>query len=127
MALITTPSADPVIGCAIKVHRELGPGLFESVYAPCLAHEMTKAGLKFRREVAFPLVYDGLSFERAFRADFVIENELILEVKAVEALAPIHASQVLTYMRLLRLRSASKPRRHGGRRRHGERPTILSE
>ena len=104
MGLITTPSADRVIGCAIKVHRELGSGLFESVYGRCLAHEMAKAGLKFKHEVAFPLVYDGLSFERAFRADFVIEDELILEVKAVEALAPIHASQVLTYMRLLRLR-----------------------
>jgi GxxExxY protein len=104
MALITTASAHTVIGCAIKVHRELGSGLFESVYGPCLAHEMTKVGLKFRREVVFPLVYDGLSFERAFRADFVIENELVLEVKAVSALAPIHASQVLTYIRLLRLR-----------------------
>ena len=104
MSLITTDSAHTVIGCAIKVHRELGPGLFESVYGRCLAHEMSKAGLSFVREVAFPLVYDGFSFDRAFRADFVISNELILEVKAVEALAPIHASQVLTYMRLLRLR-----------------------
>ena len=104
MALITTASADTVIGCAIKVHRELGPGIFESVYGPCLAHEMTKAGLRFSREVAFPLVYDGLSFQRAFRADFVVENELILEVKAVAELAPIHASQVMTYMRLLQLR-----------------------
>jgi GxxExxY protein len=65
---------------------------------------MTKAGLKFQSEVAFPLVYDGLSFERAFRVDFVIENELVVEIKAVEALAPVHSSQVLTYMRLLRLR-----------------------
>jgi GxxExxY protein len=104
MALITTASADTVIGCAIKVHRELGPGIFESVYGPCLAHEMTKAGLRFSREVAFPLVYDGLSFQRAFRADFVVENELILAVKAVAELAPIHASQVMTYMRLLQLR-----------------------
>ena len=104
MALITTPSAGKVIGCAIKVHRELGAGLFESIYGPCLGHEMTKARLKFEREVAFPLVYDGLSFKRAFRVDFVVENELVLEVKAVDALAPVHDSQVLTYMRLLRLR-----------------------
>ena len=104
MALITTPSAGKVIGCAIKVHRELGAGLFESIYGPCLGHEMTKARLKFDREVAFPLVYDGLSFKRAFRADFVVENELVLEVKAVDALAPVHDSQVLTYMWLLRLR-----------------------
>lgn len=104
MALITTPSAHKVIGCAIKVHRELGAGLFESIYGPCLGHEMTKARLRFEREVAFPLVYDGLSFKRAFRVDFVVENELVLEVKAVDALAPVHDSQVLTYMRLLRLR-----------------------
>ena len=78
--------------------------MFESVYGTCLAHEMSKAGLNFSREIVFPLVYDGLSFERAFRADFVVEDELILEVKAVAALAPIHASQVLTYMRLLQLR-----------------------
>ncbi len=104
MALITTDSAGKVIGCAIAVHRELGPGLFESVYGLCLAHAMTKAGLKFQREVTFPLVFDGQSFERAFRVDFVVENELILEVKAVQGFAPIHASQVLTYMRLLRLR-----------------------
>ena len=77
MALITTPSAQTVIGCAITVHRELGAGLFESVYGPCLAHEMTKAGLMFMREVAFPLTYDGLSFERSCRADFVVENELL--------------------------------------------------
>ena len=104
MALITTPSAHKVIGCAIKVHRELGAGLFESVYGPCLEHEMTQAGLKFLRERAFPLTYAGLSFERAFRVDFVVENELVLEIKAVHSLAPIHDCQVLTYMRLLKLR-----------------------
>jgi GxxExxY protein len=104
MALITTPSARIVIGCAIKVHRVLGSGIFESVYGPCLAHEMTKAGLRFTREMAFPLTYDGLSFARAFRVDFVVENELVLEVKAVTTLAPVHDSQVLTYMRLLGLR-----------------------
>src|SRR5262245_17908350 len=67
VALSTTPSARTVIGCAIKVHRELGAGLFESVYGPCLAFEMTSAGLQFNREVACPLVYHGLSFKRAFR------------------------------------------------------------
>ena len=104
MALITTPSAHKVIGCAIEVHRVLGSGLFESVYGPCLAYEMTKAGLQFKREMAFPLTYEGLSFDRAFRVDFVIQNELVLEIKAVDSLAPVHDSQVLTYMRLLGFR-----------------------
>ena len=88
MALITTPSADSVIGCAIKVHRALGPGLFESVYEPCLAHEMAKAGLRFAKQVA----------------DFVVEDELIVEVKSLEKVLAVHATQVLTYLRLTGLR-----------------------
>lgn len=104
MALITTPSADSVIGCAIKVHRALGPGLFESVYQPCLAHEMAKAGLRFARQVVIPLTYDGLAFPHGFRADFVVEDELIVEVKSLEKVLPVHATQVLTYLRLTGLR-----------------------
>jgi len=104
MALITTPSAQVVIACAITVHRALGPGLFESVYGPCLAHELRKARLHFEQEVTVPIRYDGMDFGRAFRADFVIENELIVEVKSLERLAPVHASQILTYLRLTGLR-----------------------
>ena len=66
MSLVTTPSAETVIGCAIKVHRELGPGLFESVYHPCLAHEMAKAGLQFDSEVSLQVIYDGIVMPRAF-------------------------------------------------------------
>ena len=93
-----------VIGCAIAVHRTLGPGLFESVYEPCLAYEMTKAGLRFDRQVALPVSYDGFVFDRAFRVDFVIENELIVEVKSVERLLPVHHTQLLTYLKLAGLR-----------------------
>ena len=106
MSLITTPSAQTVIGCAIKVHRTLGPGLFESIYQPCLAHEMAKAGLRYRQQVRLPLVYDGLEFKQAFRADFIIENELIVEIKALEKVLPVHDAQVLTYLRLSNLRKA---------------------
>jgi GxxExxY protein len=104
MALVTTPSTETVIGCAIKVHRALGPGLFESVYEPCLAHELTKAGLRFERQVTLPVTYDGVSLGRAFRTDFIIERELIVEVKALEKILPVHGSQVLTYLRLSGLR-----------------------
>ncbi len=100
MVLVTTPSTETVIGCAIKVHRALGPGLFESVYQPCLAHELTRAGLTFEQQVTLPVTYGGISFDRAFRADFIIERELIVEVKALERILPVHASQVLTYLRL---------------------------
>jgi GxxExxY protein len=104
MALITTESASIVIGCAIKVHRALGAGLFESVYEPCMAHEMTRAGLHFERQVTVPLTYGGLVFDRGFRADFVVEKELVVELKSVERLAPVHHTQLLTYMRLTGLR-----------------------
>ena len=104
MALVTTPIATTIIGCAIKVHRELGPGLFESIYGPCLSIEMTKAGLAFRDEVILPVTYGGVTFKRAFRADFIVENEVLVELKSVEAFAPVHATQVLTYMRLAKLR-----------------------
>jgi GxxExxY protein len=104
MALITTPSARTVIGCAIQVHRTLGPGLFESIYQPCLAHELRKAGLRFDQQVLLPVTYDGIKFPRSFRADLVVENELIVEVKALEQIAPVHSTQILTYMRLSGLR-----------------------
>ena len=104
MTLITTPSASIVIGCAMKVHRTLGPGLFESAIEPCLAHEMTKAGLEFERQVTVPLIYDGLNLGRGFRVDFIVERELIVEVKCVERLLPVHDAQLLTYMKLTGLR-----------------------
>jgi GxxExxY protein len=104
MALVTVDSAATVIGCAIAVHRTLGPGLFESVYEPCLAHEMHKAGLRFQRQVALPLIYDSIRFPQAFRADFIVEDELLVELKSVEHLQPVHHSQLLTYLKLAGLR-----------------------
>ena len=104
MSLVTTESAHTVIGCAIEVHRKLGPGLFESVYQPCLAHEFRKAGLHFQEQVIVALDYDGMRFDRAFRADFIVNDELIVELKAVEVVLPVHSAQVLTYMRITGLR-----------------------
>ena len=99
MSLITTPSASAVIGCAIAVHRELGAGLFESVYQPCLAYELRTAGLRFREQVIAPVKYRDVVLPRAFKIDLVVEDDLIVEVKAVERLLAIHDAQVLTYMK----------------------------
>jgi GxxExxY protein len=104
MALVTVDSAERVISCAIKVHSATGPGLFESVYELCLTHELGKAGIKFRRQALVPLIYDSVVIAQAFRADFIVEEELIVEVKSVEQLSPLHQKQLLTYLRLSRLR-----------------------
>jgi GxxExxY protein len=100
MGLVTVDCANAVIGCAISVHRALGPGLFESVYEPCMAHELEKAGLRFQRQVSLPVIYDGVRFPHAFRVDFVVESELLIELKSVERLQPVHNTQLLTYLKL---------------------------
>ena len=104
MKLVTVPSASLVIRCAIKVHSELGPGLFETVYVLCLVHELLKAGARVRQQVRVPLKYDGITFDCAFRADLVVEEELIVEVKSVDKLAPVHYKQLLTYLRLSKIK-----------------------
>jgi GxxExxY protein len=89
-----------VIGSAIEVHRQLGPGLLESVYQKCLAHEMQIAGLKFHSELEIPIHYKGVSLDCAYRLDFLVEDFLVVEVKALNELLGIHQAQLLTYMRL---------------------------
>lgn len=89
-----------VIGLGIDVHRALGPGLLESVYEECLCHELKVAGIEFARQVPLPVVYKGVRLDCGYRLDVVIANEMILEVKAVDRLLPIHDAQVLTYLRL---------------------------
>ena len=106
MTLITTPLATKVIGCAIDVHRELGAGLFESVYQPCLAYELRHAGVSFREQVIAPVKYRHVVLPRAFKIDFIVEDELILEIKSVERILPVHDAQVLTYMKLAGIRKA---------------------
>jgi GxxExxY protein len=98
--LIVNPVVQRIIGAAITVHRALGPGLFESVYDRCLEYELHKQGLTMERQVALPLIYDGLSIPCAYRADFVVQNEVLIEIKAVDRLLPVHDTQVLTYSRL---------------------------
>ena len=89
-----------ILGCALRVHTGLGPGLLESVYAGCLAHEMAKAGLGFQRETWMPVEYDGVSFESGFRLDFLVEERVVVELKAVEAIHPVYEAQVLTYLKV---------------------------
>jgi GxxExxY protein len=92
--------AGQVIGAAIEVHKALGPGLLESAYEACLAIEFTHLGISFVRQKAVPIVYRSESIDDAYRLDFLLENQLILELKAVERIEPIHTAQVLTYLRL---------------------------
>lgn len=89
-----------VIRAAIEVHRALGPGLLESAYEACLAQELTAMGLSFERQRALSLEYKGVKLPCAYRLDFLIESELIVAVKAVEKLLPVHEAQALTYLRL---------------------------
>ena len=90
-----------VLGCCLTIHRKLGPGLLESVYADCLASEMRRRKLNFVREFAVPVHYEGEVVGEPLRLDFLIEDTVVLEVKAVEVLHRVHSSQVLTYLKLI--------------------------
>jgi GxxExxY protein len=89
-----------VIDSAFKVHTALGPGLLESTYGLCLTHEIKKAGLSVRREMIIPIQYDDLTVENGYRIDLVVDNQVVVELKAVEAILPVHRGQVLSYLRL---------------------------
>ncbi|MDL1983051.1 MAG: GxxExxY protein [Deltaproteobacteria bacterium] len=93
-----------VVDAAIKVHRALGPGLLESVYEIVLAHELAKRGLKVERQALIPIEYNGLKFREGFRADVVVEEKIIVELKSVENIQPVHKKQLLTYLRLADMR-----------------------
>ena len=89
-----------IIDVAIDIHRRLGPGLFESVYQVVLAYEMTKHNLRVEREVPIPVFWDNLRFDVGFRADMIVEGLVIVELKSLEAIIPVHMKQLLTYLRL---------------------------
>lgn len=93
-----------IIGAAIEVHRALGPGMLESAYCACLAHEFGLRNLPFEREKPLDIHYKQLTVEHAFRADFIVNGEVVVEVKALEDLAKVHDAQVLTYLRVSGLR-----------------------
>ena len=88
-----------IIGLAINVHRALGPGLLESAYEECLSHDLLEAGFEVRRQVGVPIEYKDVRLECGYRIDLLVENKVIVELKSIEALAPVHTAQILTYMR----------------------------
>lgn len=92
--------SNKVIGCAVEVHRHLGPGLLESVYSKCLAYEMRLQGISYIREARLPVNYKDITLEEGYRIDFLVEDELIIELKSVEEILPVHQAQVLSYMKL---------------------------
>ena len=89
-----------VIGSAIEVHKELGPGLLESAYEECLYHELLKSGLYIEKQKPMPLVYEEVKLDIGYRLDFLLERKVVVEIKSVEALNDIHLAQVLTYLKL---------------------------
>lgn len=91
---------ETIIGCAIEVHRELGPGLMESVYEVCLLKLLRDAGLKVQRQVSLPVHFKGEELDKQFIIDVLVENEIVLELKSVEVLLPVHEAQLVTYLKL---------------------------
>jgi GxxExxY protein len=96
----TPPLTNRIIDLAIKVHRKLGPGLLEAAYKHCLCWELEHAGLEFEREVPLPLVYEDIQLNQAYFADIIVERTVLLELKSIEHVLPIHAAQTRTYLRL---------------------------
>jgi len=95
---------EKIIGAAIEVHKQLGPGLLESAYQVCLAYEMGLRGIRFEREKPMPLIYKGITMEQAYRADFVVEDTIIVELKAVKEFENIHTAQLMSYLKLADLK-----------------------
>jgi GxxExxY protein len=94
-----------IIGFAIEVHRQLGPGLLESAYEECLCYELKQSGIGFHRQVPLPVIYKSIRLDCGYRIDIVVEDQVILELKTVERLMPIHEAQILTYLKLSGLRT----------------------
>jgi GxxExxY protein len=95
---------EQIIGCAIEVHRALGPGLLESAYEECSCYEFSQKGLKFKRQVALPVAYKEVKLDCGYKMDIVVEDLVIIEIKAVQSLLPVHEAQLLSY-----LKSGNKP------------------
>ncbi len=94
-----------VIGCAIEVHKTLGPGLLESSYESCLMYELQQAGIIAQRQVLLPINYKGVSIDAGYRLDILLPEKLIIELKSVDKLAPIHTAQLITYLKLSRIKT----------------------
>jgi GxxExxY protein len=100
----TNQITEKIIGYAIEVHKNLGPGLLESAYEECLYYELENCGLNVKRQLALPLVYKDVKLDAGYRIDLMVENKVIVEIKSVEALAEIHKAQLMTYMKLANIK-----------------------
>ena len=89
-----------IIGCAYDVHKELGPGLLESTYEKCLCFEFEKLGIKYERQKELPINYKGMTLDNGYRIDVLVEDKIVIELKSVDTLQPIHSAQILTYLKL---------------------------
>jgi GxxExxY protein len=89
-----------IIGYAYKVHRQLGPGLLESTYEVCLEYELKKAGLQVQRQVYLPIIYESIKLDAGYKIDLLIENQIIVELKAIDKIAPVHQAQLMAYLKL---------------------------
>jgi GxxExxY protein len=116
---------DRIIGLAIEVHRTIGPGLLESVYAECLSDELEQAGIPFQREVMVPVTYKTKTLPLGFRADILVANTILLEIKAVTTLLPAHDAQILTYLRMSQIRVGLLLNFHAARLKDGLRRFII--
>jgi GxxExxY protein len=99
------PLTGKIVNCAFYVHQQLGPGLLESAYEECLAFMFLKEKLAYSRQVTMPIEFDGNKIDNAYRLDFVVENSVILELKAVEKILPVHEAQMLTYLKLSKIKT----------------------
>ena len=102
--LLAGELTERVIGMAIEVHRLTGPGMLESVYEGCLCHELAQAGISFERQARIPVVYKGVRFEEGVRADVLVNGQLVVEIKAVADIVPVHEAQIISYLRMSGLR-----------------------
>jgi GxxExxY protein len=91
---------EKILGFAFQVHTELGPGLLESAYEECLYYELTKEGFSVAQQIEIPLVYKEIKLERGYRADLIVENKVVIEIKSIDAINDVHVAQMLTYLRL---------------------------
>jgi len=93
-----------IVDCCFRIHKKLGPGLLESVYEEVLAYELRKQNISFKRQQGIPVIYDELTMDIGFRADIIVEDKVIIEIKSVELIAPVNQKQVITYLRLTDLK-----------------------
>ena len=98
--MIENELSKKVLGCAIEVHKLLGPGLLESAYQECLYYELVESGLKVKKEKPMPIVYKEVKLDHGYRIDLLVEDKLVIEIKTVEAFTDVHTAQILTYLRL---------------------------